>query len=189
MQIDWERTFDALVLIIVLAFLVERALAVLFENRIYIEYFDRDGLKELIALTVSIGICVYWRFDAISMIVQHPETVMPGNFITGAVIAGGSKASIKLFHDLLNIRSKAFEMRREIQSERAAGLAEKSRDKAKNAKNLATADRAADASNREADRARACANLSGSRVAQHAAERAAIAAAEARSAADKLRAE
>lgn len=121
-HLDWERTFEAVLLIIVLAFFIERALAVIFENRIFIERFDRPGVKESIALIVSIAACVYWRFDAISMVILVPETNYPGYFLTGAVVAGGCKASIKLFHDLLDIKSSAHENRHLIKTEHAANV-------------------------------------------------------------------
>lgn len=52
-HVDWERTFEAITLIIIFAFIVERALAVIFENHLYIKHFDRDGLKELIVVPVA----------------------------------------------------------------------------------------------------------------------------------------
>ena len=66
-HVDWERTFEALLFVVVLAFLIERALAIIFENRLFIRHFDRNGVKELIALGVSIGVCAAWKFDALSM--------------------------------------------------------------------------------------------------------------------------
>jgi len=35
---------------------------------------------------------------------------IPGELLTGAVVAGGSKASLKLFHDVLDVRSSAHEV-------------------------------------------------------------------------------
>ena len=64
-HLDWERTFDALMIVIVFAFLVERALAVIFENELYIRNVDRPGLKELLAIALSIAICFIWKFDAL----------------------------------------------------------------------------------------------------------------------------
>jgi len=117
-HVDWERTTDALMMIVILAFIIERALALFFENRIYLKYIDRDGLKEIVAIVVSIWICATWKFDALSMIILTGETTVPGYMITGAVIAGGSKGSIKLFHDLLKVKSGAYESRHELKAER-----------------------------------------------------------------------
>lgn len=105
-HVDWERTFEALVLIIILAFVVERALAVLFEVPIIVARVP-SGAKALVAVGVSIWVCYVWHFDALSIIILAERTSVPGYIVTGAVIAGGSKASIKLFHDLLDVKSTA----------------------------------------------------------------------------------
>ncbi len=107
---DWEKIFEALMFIIVSSFIVERFLALLFESRFWIEKVESKGssLKEVLALIVSVTICVYWSFDAVSMIIpSQPTTTLLGEIVTGGVIAGGSKASVKLFHDLLKIQSSA----------------------------------------------------------------------------------
>ena len=61
-HMDWERSFDALTLVVVLAIIVERALTVIFQNRIYIERYHRDGMKETVALAASIAACAAWKF-------------------------------------------------------------------------------------------------------------------------------
>jgi hypothetical protein len=45
-HLDWERTLEALVGIIVLSFLVERACALLFESRWWIRLFEDASLGE-----------------------------------------------------------------------------------------------------------------------------------------------
>jgi hypothetical protein len=62
--IDSERLFGALLSIIALSFLVERALAVLFENRWFVERYTCKGLKEPITVLVAFGVCRFWDFDA-----------------------------------------------------------------------------------------------------------------------------
>src|SRR3954454_15334594 len=106
-HVDWERTGEALMLIIILAFIIERALAVIFENRIWLSRFDKPGLKETIAVIVSLSVCIYWQFDALGMIILTEKTTVPGYVLTALVIAGGSKGSIKLFHDVLGMKSAA----------------------------------------------------------------------------------
>jgi len=129
-HVDWNRTFEALMLIILLAFVVERALAMLFESRFWIERWDKPGLKELIATAVSIAVCWYWKFDALSMFILTTDHVqVAGFFLTGAVIAGGSKASIKLFHDVLGAKSSTYDQRHEIRAQNAAEDAEQAVEK------------------------------------------------------------
>jgi len=106
-HLDWERLFEALVGIVVLAFLLERALALLFESRFFMKYAQGKSLKELIAFTVGILVCWFWDFDAISIIFLKSNMTIIGVIVTGAVVAGGSKASVKLFRDLMGFKSAA----------------------------------------------------------------------------------
>lgn len=106
-RIDWEVLFEVLGAIIVLSFFVERALALVFEHRWFVNRLSEKGLKEPIAFLVSLGIVKYWNFDALGVIFHADKTSWWGYLVTAAIIAGGSKASIKLFHDLLKVRSTA----------------------------------------------------------------------------------
>ena len=108
-HLDWERIAEVLAAVVVLSFVIERALAVIFEHKLFLKRFDGKGLKELIAVVVSVLVCARWNFDAISMIVLTDHTTFVGELLTGMVIAGGSKASLKLFHDVLDVRSSAHE--------------------------------------------------------------------------------
>ncbi len=178
-HLDWERTFEALVGIIVLSFLVERACALLFESRWWISRFEdarvgklpgsienappgetsppaagsaapgaenasvtennqaeikageaggpteqkvlageRYPLKELIVFVLSLVICWVWTFDAVSIIMLRERTHIAGIIITATVVAGGSKASIALFHDLLKVRSSANEERKKYREQK-----------------------------------------------------------------------
>lgn len=108
-HLDWERLSEVLAAIVVLAFMVERALALVFEHRLFVKYFDGSGLKEVIALIVCAYVCIHWSFDSLSIVLQTDKMTRIGEVLTGAMIAGGSKASLKLFHDVLDIRSSAQE--------------------------------------------------------------------------------
>lgn len=109
-HLDWDRVFEVLVTIIVLAFILERALALLFESRVFVNSrLDKSIGKEAIAFALAAGVCVYWQFDALSVIILTGHTTPFGEVVTGAVVAGGSKASIKLFQDVMNIKSSAVE--------------------------------------------------------------------------------
>lgn len=107
--LDWERTAEVLAVLVVASLLTERALSLLFENRLFIN-FEKSRqlhLKEPIALVVATIVCIVTGFDALSIIVLQPETTYFGYLFTGAIIAGGSKGSVKLFRDVLNIKSSA----------------------------------------------------------------------------------
>ena len=108
--LDYDRLFEVLITIVVFSFFVERALSVLFESKWFIERYSEKNkiLKEIIALFVSISVCWSWKLDAISIIVvSHSEMQIPGFILTGAIVAGGSKGSIKLFKDIMGFMSNA----------------------------------------------------------------------------------
>ncbi len=69
--------------------------------------------------------CWIWNFDAVSIILLRDQTTRLGELVTAAVIAGGSKASIGLFRELMRIRSDAEKERRELKDQdRPAGAAQ-----------------------------------------------------------------
>lgn len=109
-HLDWERVGEVLAAIVVLSFILERALSLVFESKLFIKAFEGRGVKEWIAGIVCIAVCIIWKFDAISMIILADHTTVFGEIVTGSVIAGGSKASLKLFHDVLDVRSSAHEV-------------------------------------------------------------------------------
>jgi hypothetical protein len=108
-HVDGERLIEVLFTIVVLSFFVERSLSILFESRFYINRFRGKSLKELIAFSVSALICWQWQFDALSILLVQEKMSIYGEIVTGAVIAGGTKGSVKLFRDLLNVKSSAEE--------------------------------------------------------------------------------
>lgn len=121
-HLDWERTFEVLLVIVVLSFLVERALAIVFESRLFLvwakkrEDEGRGSAKAMIAFAVSALVCVFWKLDAFSVILLQERTTILGAILTGAIVAGGSKASVKLFVDVLGVRSTAYRELKEGQA-------------------------------------------------------------------------
>ncbi|MBK8228427.1 MAG: hypothetical protein IPK70_14795 [Flavobacteriales bacterium] len=127
--LDFERVSEVLLAILLLALLIERALALLFESRAFIERVAytvkheggadqgtitdaqprNRGIKELIALGVSFYVCWWWDFDALSILlpVSHSKMTLMGMLITAMIIAGGSKGAAKLFSDWMGIKSTA----------------------------------------------------------------------------------
>lgn len=127
-HIDWERTLEALVGVVILSFLVERACALVFDSRWYIRLFEDARVcraddhppgdpgaqvgrlypvKELGAFALAAAVCTTWDIDVVSIIFLQDSVSLVGELITAAVVAGGSKASIKLFRDIMGIRSTA----------------------------------------------------------------------------------
>lgn len=114
-SVDWPMVLEVLMVVVILSFLIERALALLFESRWFLNFElrrNRQGqkgmYKPLIAVLVAALVCYVWQFDAVSIIFHREQMTIIGAILTGAVIAGGSKASIKLFHDVLNVKSSYY---------------------------------------------------------------------------------
>ncbi|MBN1804405.1 MAG: hypothetical protein JW837_04080 [Sedimentisphaerales bacterium] len=112
-HLDWEQIGEVLAAVVLMAFIVERALAVLFESRFFIKRWKERSLKELLAFAVAVLVCWYWKFDAVSMIFLKENVTMLGMVITGGVVAGGSKGAMKLFHDVMGFKSTAMKEKEE----------------------------------------------------------------------------
>jgi hypothetical protein len=118
-HLEWDILAEVLFTIIALSFFVERALSLVFEHRLYLRHAKDLGLKEPIALLVAFLVARYCDFDALSILLRRESNDTFGFLITGAVIAGGSKASIKLFHDLIKAKSSTLD---KVQTLEAQGL-------------------------------------------------------------------
>lgn len=123
--INWDVTIEVLIMIIVLSFVFERALAMLFESDSFLAFEKRrdaagkGSFKSGIAFVVSALGCYLWDFDALSILLQREHMTTLGEVITGAVVAGGSKASMKLFHDVMDAKSSAYRRKEEAQQSTA----------------------------------------------------------------------
>lgn len=109
--LDWDQTLEALAALVLLSMLVERALCLVFESKAFMAYNEKKdvpALREVIAFAVGIAACVYWRFDVAGIVFSHEASTVPGYVLTGAVVAGGSKGSVKLFRDVLGFKSGAY---------------------------------------------------------------------------------
>jgi hypothetical protein len=98
-----------LLILLLLAVLLERALAVLFESYFYVRWISRFRLKEIIFLSTALLISVHYQIDMISVIVfadkRDPSIV--GIIASAAIVAGLGKGSNKFFRDILGIQSNA----------------------------------------------------------------------------------
>lgn len=123
-RIDWDVLFELMITIIVLSFFVERALSIVTESKLFVHSrLDENGSKEILSFAVSLFVVKFVGFDALAVLFKLDSVRWPGFLITAAIIAGGSKASIKLFQDLLDVKSSARRQKDEIKTiERKAEL-------------------------------------------------------------------
>lgn len=120
----YEGFIQIILLVIFVSFAVERSLAVIFETRYYIRRFSQiKGLKPSVAavygmilvFAVDVNLAKLIRIEGTSgdfSYVWAGEILCWANFqnlfiiaVTGFLVAGGSKASLKLFSDVMNIKS------------------------------------------------------------------------------------
>lgn len=122
--INWEQTAEVLAALVVAAFLVERALSIVFESKLYLESpVGNRNFKEVIAFLLSFFVCFYWKIDAPSVIFHAEKISWLGIAISAAVVAGGSKASLKLFRDVLGVENEKAKIRREADNRKEAARA------------------------------------------------------------------
>ena len=65
------------------------------------------GIRGPISAAVSIAVVWIYGFDAMAIMFQEEQASWMGYLITGSIVAGGSKGSIKLFQDFLGWKSDA----------------------------------------------------------------------------------
>lgn len=88
------RAFDVLLQLLVLATFLESALALLFNWRPFMAYFDGQGVKSLVALGLSLLLVLQFNIDAFTPLLGHsgPAPYGVASLLTAMVIAGGSAA-------------------------------------------------------------------------------------------------
>ncbi len=114
---NWDLVTQALIKVVILSFLVERSLAVIFDMDGLRALLKRKGdIKPVVAILVSVGACFALHLDAIAplgatgaTIAESSDIKWLGYFLTGLVVAGGSAGSVKLFQDILGFRRSSRE--------------------------------------------------------------------------------
>lgn len=104
---NFAQVFEALLAIVVLSFLLERALALLYEWKPFMKRLGTKPIKTPMAFGLALMVAMKWDFDAIGAVFSASDPTILGTIITAGVIAGGSKASLKLFHDVMGVKSQA----------------------------------------------------------------------------------
>ena len=192
--IAFLATTGALGKVVLAASVVERVLAVVFEHEWFERWFTEviddpedgskkkrvsklPGLKGVLALAVSIGICFWYKFDFLAIVFPIGGTGSPlGIIITGFVVAGGSAGAIALFQGYLNIGKEAREATiaaRKAESEAAKKVAELAAGEAKAKKEEAVAEAATKIAQLAAEEAKAKKEKAEAEAAQKVAELAA----------------
>ena len=98
----YDKSFKALFVLFILATLLESGLAVVFNWRPFIQYFDGRGVKTLVSLAFAWFFVGAFNLDIVTRLINlyfgtnEPVSSM-GLFLTALVVAGGSGAVNQLF--------------------------------------------------------------------------------------------
>lgn len=101
-----QLIFESMITATFLSILIERFLALFFEQKNIAIFLKDKNLKELIAFCLSFGICYAWQFDIVSLVFgvgPRFDIWNFGYFLTAGLISGGSKVSVKIFRDYLKV--------------------------------------------------------------------------------------
>jgi hypothetical protein len=102
----WEMTIAAVVQVAIIALLMERALAIVFEHPWFVKRLQGRGIKEIVAVGVAWSVCTTWDLDVFGSVLSRADHHRLGTILTALTVAGGSKVSQTLF-ELWGIKSSA----------------------------------------------------------------------------------
>jgi hypothetical protein len=136
----WDRLTTELILVVLLAFLIERALAVIFDMEKVEPTVSRLDLKPIIAMIVSVALCYGLKINVIAAMAKGAAPLgnleWLGYAITGLIVAGGSAGAVKLFQEVLGFRrslrdenKKTEQAKREAETLQAQALAQEAEAK------------------------------------------------------------
>ena len=91
----YKKSLAALMVLFVLAILIENALAVIFNWRVFLTLFNLRGVKTLIMVAVSWAAVAVFDIDVVSALLaaygsKPPDDQMLSGFLTALILAGGS---------------------------------------------------------------------------------------------------
>ncbi|ELR17329.1 uncharacterized protein ACA1_060560 [Acanthamoeba castellanii str. Neff] len=107
-SLDYDALQESFVFLLVLAFFIERSLAVVFELRLWRGPLSNPGVKELVAVAVSYAVCTWAEFDAFATLFNK-DSVFLSKALNALLVAGGSKGAMKLMQDVLGVRKDVME--------------------------------------------------------------------------------
>lgn len=98
----YEPSFKALFVVFLLAVLLESGLAIVFNWRPFVTYFDGRAVKPVVSFLISFVLVEYYDFDVVTSLVnlyqqQHFLKNHAGSVLTAMIIAGGSSGVNDLF--------------------------------------------------------------------------------------------
>ena len=112
-EADYAQLTEAIFVVSLLSFIIERVLAVVFEHPLYKKRLDGKGYSAPIAVVLSFIVCWQFHFDLLAILFKAPQAGWGGTLLTAMLISGGSKGTMALanyFGQALRQRSSALEI-------------------------------------------------------------------------------
>lgn len=104
----YENLFGNLLVLVIAAMLLERALSIVFEWGLIEPMLTKYKLRAPLALLTAWLMCQTYGFDMLSVIfTKTAANTTPGILLTAATIAGGSKGAILLFQGILGFSKES----------------------------------------------------------------------------------
>ena len=106
----FDKSLRALTILLVMAVLIENALAVVFNWRVFLTYFSLRGVRTIISVAVSLFIVRTFGIDVIASLLDvyssaKITTSLPSQLLTALILSGGSSGVNSLMASL-GYRSK-----------------------------------------------------------------------------------
>lgn len=114
----FARIGTDLVKLVILAFFLERALALVFELKWYGLVFGEWKIKPLLAFALAAFVCFYYDFDVVATLLEPQAVTLTGILVTAAIVAGGSKVALQLVQEIWGFNPAARETRKIQHKER-----------------------------------------------------------------------
>lgn len=104
-QVIYEKSLRALTILFVTAVLIENALAVLFNWRVFLTYFSLRGVKTIVSVLVSLVVVLTFKIDVIAALLDaysssKVNSSLPSQVLTALILAGGSSGVNSLMSSL-----------------------------------------------------------------------------------------
>ena len=112
-EADYTQLTEAIFVVVLLSFIIERVLAVVFEHALYKKYLDGKGLSAPISVALSFLVCRSFHFDLLAVMFKDQAAGLLGTILTAMLISGGSKGTMQLmnyFIEALKLRANALQV-------------------------------------------------------------------------------
>lgn len=114
---DTETVFltgGTLLTLVVLSFLLERALALIFDHEWFRLIPNNNRYKPIIAFAAAWLVCWYYSFDVLAALLEPEGITWLGILITAGILSGGSAVVVQLVQQIWGFSRENREAKKEL---------------------------------------------------------------------------